>query len=67
VGVGDVKRRTEVAIERLQLGERERIIRQGQPGLREALGDDASIASVSVRMPRGVTIAGTRPLGLTVQ
>jgi hypothetical protein len=67
VGVGDVERRTEVAIERLQLGEREWIIEGGSWACGKLWAMNASIAGVSVRIPRGVTIVGTRPFGFTVK
>jgi hypothetical protein len=57
----------EIKIERLHFAEGEEIALRPEMGLRIVCATQPRITTLSVNMPRGVTSAGTRPLGLTAR
>ena len=66
MGVSDVKGRAQIAVERLHFSKCESIIQRSERRFQKTLRK-ANIAGVSVRIPLGVTKAGTRAFGLTLR
>ena len=64
VGMGHVQGRAQIAVEGLHLGKAKGIIQRRELRRWKALGDESEDRGVSVSIPRSVTKAGTRPLGL---